>query len=220
MKKENLEIRNEIILIGPMGVGKTTLALYISEQLGILNYPIDRIKWYYRFKNGYDLAKGTKILNQSGFQDLAKYFESYFGNRELAIILDEFRGGIFDFGASHSHYENNQDLLDAIRILKPFSNVVLLLPTADFETNWKILNDRIAKRYEDTECKREVLSSYQEQNKVYLLSSSYPALAKYTVFTEGKTIEQVAEEILKKTNYLSKINLVGSLFNGNAVNET
>ena len=111
MKNEILEQREEIILVGPMGVGKTTLALHLSEKLGLLNFPIDRLKWYYRFKNGYDLAKGTKILKESGFQELANYFTDYFGNAELAEILNEFRGGIFDFGASHSHYENYNDLL-------------------------------------------------------------------------------------------------------------
>ena len=73
MGKESKQ-RDEIILIGPMGVGKTTLALHLSERLGKLNYPIDRLKWYYRFRNGYDLAKGTKSLKTSGFQVLSKYF--------------------------------------------------------------------------------------------------------------------------------------------------
>lgn len=132
---ENIEIRDEIILVGPMGVGKTTLALHLSEKLGLLNYPIDRLKWYYRFKKGYNLAKGTNILKEKGFQELANYFNDYFDNNDLAQILDEFRGGIFDFGASHSHYDNYSDLLEAKRILAPFPNVILLLPTDDFNRN-------------------------------------------------------------------------------------
>ena len=198
MTLENIELRNEIILVGPMGVGKTTLALHLSEKLGILNYPIDRLKWYYRFKNGYNLAKGTRILKESGFQELAKYFNDYFGNDELFQILDEFRGGIFDFGASHSHYENYDDLLEAKRILAPFPNIIQLLPSDDFITNCNILDERIVKRYEDVEWKREVINSYIEQNRIYLLSNSYSSLAKKTVYTNGKTIEQVGEEILNK----------------------
>lgn len=205
MRNEILEQREEIILVGPMGVGKTTLALHLSEKLGLLNFPIDRLKWYYRFKNGYDLAKGTKILKESGFQELANYFTDYFGNAELAEILNEFRGGIFDFGASHSHYENYNDLLEAKRILAPFNNIIQLLPTDDFETNCKILDKRIGKRYEDIEWKKEVLNSYIEQNRVYLLSNSYSSLAKTTVYTEGKTIEQVGEEILTKANFFCEI---------------
>jgi len=198
MTLENIEQRNEIILVGPMGVGKTTLALYLSEKLGVLNFPIDRLKWYYRFKNGYDLAKGIRILKETGFQELAKYFNDYFGNAELAQILDEFRGGIFDFGASHSHYDNYNDLLEAKKILEPFQNIIQLLPTRDFVKNCKILDERIFNRYEDIEWKREVIDSYIEQNRIYLLSDSYSSLAKITVFTDGKTIEQVGEEILSK----------------------
>lgn len=205
MLNENLEKREEIILVGPMGVGKTTLALHLSEKLGILNFPIDRLKWYYRFKNGYNLAKGTKILRESGFQELANYFNDYFGNHELAQILDEFRGGIYDFGASHSHYDNHNDLLEAKKILAPFQNIIQLLPTDDFKTNCKILDERIARRYEDVEWKREVLNSYIEQNRIYLMSNSYSSLAKVTVYTDGKTIEQVGEEILSKANFFCEL---------------
>lgn len=198
MKKDNVEKRDEIILLGPMGVGKTTLALHLSEKLGILNYPIDRLKWYYRFKNGYDLAKGTKILRTYGFHELSNYFNDYFGNHELAVILDEFRGGIFDFGASHSHFEDFNDLQEAKAILTPFSNIIQLLPSDNFETNCKILDERIQKRYEDVEWKREVLDSYIEQNRIFLLSNSYSFLARETIYTEGKSIEEVGEAILEK----------------------
>ena len=198
MENGNLEKRDEIILIGPMGVGKTTLALHLSEKLGILNYPIDRLKWYYRFKNGYDLAKGTKILRTAGFHELSNYFNSYFGNNELAEILDDFKGGIFDFGASHSYFENFDELYDAKSKLVAFNNIFQLLPTDNYETNCKILDKRIGKRYEDVEWKREVLDSYLEQNRIYLMSNSYSFLAKETIYTEGKTIEQVGEAILAK----------------------
>lgn len=198
IKKENSGKRDEIILIGPMGVGKTTLALHLSEKLRILNYPIDRLKWYYRLKNGYDLAKGTKILMNSGFHELSNYFNDYFGNNELAEILNEFRGGIFDFGASHSHFENFNELYDAKNILAPFSNIFQLLPTDNYEANCKILDKRIGKRYEDVEWKRGVLDSYLEQNRIYLKSNSYSFLARETIYTDGKTIEQIGEAIIAK----------------------
>jgi deoxyadenosine/deoxycytidine kinase len=195
--------RTEIILIGPMGVGKTTLALHLSEKLGVLNYPVDRLKWYYRFKNGYDLAKGTRILRTSGFLELNKYFHDYFGTAELAQLLDEFRGGIFDFGASHSHFESKDELHAAMRVLASFRNIIQLLPTADFDTNCQILDERIAKRYEDVEWKREVLDSYFKQNRIFLKSGSYSALARALVYTDGKTIEQVGDEILEKVAALT-----------------
>ena len=202
MDDKNSEQREEIILIGPMGVGKTTLALYLGEKLEVLNYPVDRLKWYYRFKNNYDLAKGTKILKTYGFHKLSEYFYDYFGNHELAQILNEFRGGIFDFGASHSYYETDNDLEQAQKILAPFSNIIQLLPTDDFATNCKILDARIGKRYEDVEWKKDVLDSYLEQNRIYMLRDSYSRLARETVYTEGKTIEEIGEEILTKTNLL------------------
>ncbi len=195
-----------------MGVGKTTLALHLSEKLGILNYPVDRLKWYYRFKNGYNLAKGTKILMTSGFHELCNYFNDYFNNNDLAAILDEFKGGIFDFGASHSHFENENELQEAKKILDPFRNIIQLLPSDNFAINCKVLDERIRKRYEDVEWKREVLETYIEQNRIFLLSNSYSSLAKETIYTEGKTIEQVGEEILAKCFFINETELLKKYF--------
>jgi hypothetical protein len=200
MRRYNSEKRQEIIIIGPMAVGKTTLALHLSERLEILNFPIDRLKWYYRFKNEYDIAIGTKILKSEGFRSLLNYGNNYFNLNEIVQILDEFRGGIFDFGASHTYFENKRELEEAKRIFDPFINVILLLPTPNFSTNCFILENRLRKRYEDVEWKKEVLNSYLEQNRIFLHSKSYAELAKFTFYTETKSIEDIGKEILEKVS--------------------
>ena len=94
---------------------------------------------------------------------------------------------------------------EAKKILAPFPNIIQLLPTDDFAINCKILDERIGKRYEDVEWKRDVLDSYLEQNRIFLLSNSYSSIAKETIYTDGKTIEQVGEEILAKANFFCEL---------------
>ena len=47
-------MKSEIILIGPVGTGKSTLGELLSEQLGIPQCSIDDVRWDYYKEIGYD----------------------------------------------------------------------------------------------------------------------------------------------------------------------
>jgi hypothetical protein len=194
-------MRNEIILIGPLCSGKTSVALYLAEALSIRNYPVDRIKWYYRFKNGYDLATGTKILRTQGFAALLDYAYPYFSLKDIQLLLDEFRNGVVDFGASHSYYENEDLLREAVKMLAPFPNVVLLLPSADVEESIRTLRQRIRERYSGGQRSKEVVQSYVDANERFVRHGSNAALAKHVVYTQSKSIKEVGNEVLWLTGY-------------------
>ncbi|MEA2236306.1 MAG: hypothetical protein QOC81_1030 [Thermoanaerobaculia bacterium] len=202
-------MRNEIVLIGPLSAGKTSVALYVSTRLRKPNYPLDRIKWYYRFRNGYDLARGTVILRSAGFAALLEYAKPYFSMTDLKRFLEEFKGGVIDFGASHSVFEDRGSLWEAQHILKPFINVVLLLPTPDPHLNISILSERIRQRYSERERTLHIIESYVDVNKRFVLSPSNATLAKHTVYTEGKTVEETGEEVIAKCG-LTPIGNIGA----------
>lgn len=42
---------DSIVLMGPLAVGKSSMALNISQKLGLQNYLVDRLKWFYRLKD-------------------------------------------------------------------------------------------------------------------------------------------------------------------------
>lgn len=189
-------MRNEIVLTGPLSAGKTSLALYLSVRLQQPSYPLDRLKWYYFYRNGYDLATGSMLLQLGGFAALLKYARAYFTVRDLERFLDEFRNGVIDFGANHSVFDDPASLEEAQRILQPFVNVVLLLPTPDPERNIAILTERIRQRYSGRERTPQVVESYIEVNKEFIANPSYALLARHVVYTHGKTIEETGEEVI------------------------
>jgi hypothetical protein len=194
-------MRDEIILIGPMCSGKSSVALCLAETLSVLNYPIDRLNWYYRFKNGYNLAYGTRILRKDGFSALLEYAEEYFTLTELGIVLDEFKGGIFDFGASHSYYSDATELEKAREVLAPFKNVVLLQPSSDTQECISILSQRIRERYAENQRSPEIVDSYIAANNRFVKHKSNRILAKHVVYTNGKSIEEVAQSIVRVTSF-------------------
>jgi hypothetical protein len=195
---------NDIVLIGPLACGKTSLALDLSEGLHIPNYPMDRIKWYYRFRNGYDIAKGTRILREKGFRHLLEYSYPYFSIGDIRVFLEDFKGGIIDFGGSQSYYPDDVNMSKAREIFAPFRNVVLILPSPDEDECIRILSQRIRNRYNPLERTDRVVESYIAMNREFIVHPSNRILSKFVVYTEGKTVRNAADEILELTGWAAK----------------
>jgi hypothetical protein len=189
-------MRHEVVLIGPLAAGKTSVALYVSARLRIPNYPLDRIKWYYRFKNGYDLASGTATLRSAGFGALLEYAEPFFTPTDLETFLNEFHDGVIDFGASQSVVDDPDLFSKTQRILQPFQNVILLLPSPDVATSIRVLSERIRNRYTDNERTPDVVQSYIDVNRHFIQNDSNQRLAKHTVYTNGKSVVETGEEVI------------------------
>jgi deoxyadenosine/deoxycytidine kinase len=47
----------QVVLIGPIAAGKSSVAEVLAEQLGCRNVPLDLVRWAYYFRMGYDLAE-------------------------------------------------------------------------------------------------------------------------------------------------------------------
>jgi hypothetical protein len=194
-------IRDEIVLIGPLAAGKTSVALRVSAIMGIPNFPLDRIKWFYRFRNGYDLARGTAILRTKGFGALLEYATPYFTPRDLKSFLDTFRNGVIDFGANQTVFSDLKAFNETTEILAPFRNIILLLPSPDAAESSCVLTQRIRERYTDIERAPEVVESYIHVNHRFLTAASNFALAKQVVYTLGRTVEQTAEEVITRCGF-------------------
>ncbi len=189
------KFQNTIILMGPMATGKSTIALRLSQTLGRPNIPIDRIKWYYRFKNGYDLKTSKEILLNDGFEYLLKYIDKYFTISDLSKVLNEF-SGIIDFGATDAFAETNSEKLYLLgNLLQPYEHVFLILPSKHEKKSSKILHDRLNSRYQHHPIKSKVLDSYISMNEKFLNADSYRSLAKHTVFIEDRNVDEVVAEI-------------------------
>ena len=196
-----------IILIGPLATGKSSVAERLSEITGMHNHPVDKLKWYYRHRNGYNLYESTKLLRTKGFPALIKYAKDFFGPKELNNILEEFHG-IIDLGATDTHCEELFRLQELAAIFKRCPNVFLILPSKSVKTSITTLNERLYKRYQKDPLKFPVIESYKEMNEIFIRSKTNKLLAKHIIYTNGRTIDEIAQEILQKVQYQKEENVI------------
>lgn len=196
--------KESIILIGPLATGKSTLAVHLSEMSGHKNYPIDRLKWYYRFKNGYDFAKGRSMLIEEGFAAYVNYAELFFSIKELEVILEEFKG-ILDLGATDTFSEDIKREKRLKEIFAHFPNIFLILPSPSNEINVSILSERIQKRYKSHEFKNDISTSYLEVNNKIIYSKLNQEIARHVVYTENRDLSEICNEILDKVTLSSAV---------------
>ena len=179
---------NTVILIGPMCAGKSTLAKELSMSTGIPQVPMDRVRWYYYLKDGYDFVKEQ---NLECFKEKITYWKP-FEVKAVKRIVKEFKNSIIDFGAGHSFFPNEAHFQEVNEALKPFPNVILLLPCKDKEESLRICSERLKKRYE-----RDLEVSEIETNRDFIFQESNYKLAKHIVYTKDKSVEESVKEIEK-----------------------
>lgn len=185
-RNQPLRMKPEIILIGPIGSGKTTVAELLSMRTGLPRRSMDELRWKYYDEIGYDRDLARQKRTEEGFWGLYRYwkpFEAYAVKRLLSSFCD----CIFDLGGGHSVYEDDELFQQVCDLLAPYSHVALLMPSPDIEESVKILH---ARNDYDSDGQRQV-------NEHFIRHHSNYDLAKHIVYTKDKEPDQIGNEILK-----------------------
>lgn len=182
-----------IILIGPMCAGKSTLAQGLSAKLGIPRHEMDELRWDYYAEMGYDPSQASDIARLHGTIGLLHFWKPY---EAYAVerILEDHAEGVIDFGAGHSVYRDEDLFRRVQKALSGCAQVVLVLPCDDADESVRILNARFSEmlRSEDLPVEQDMLA----ENEHFVRHPSNGLLAKFTVYTFGKTPEEVCDEII------------------------
>jgi shikimate kinase len=178
-------VNTEIILIGPIGAGKSTVGKLLSEQLKIPQIEMDELRTTYYKEIGYDEEVAKSKREAEGFWGLYQYWKP-FEAHAVERLLSEYRNCVIDFGAGHSVYEDEQLFKRVQNILLPYKYVILLLPSPDKDESIEILNER-------EEFLREMKPNINEH---FIKHHSNYDLAKFTIYTKGKTPQETCVEIL------------------------
>ena len=172
INKNNKKLYEEsIILIGPSGTGKSTVAEELRKKTGMKRLCLDVIA---------NRARDTGFMNN--FKN-ADEFNSYMISKTLERVKKEGSYGIVDFGAGHSVYDD-QEIFEKVKsMLKPFKNIVLLLPDKDEEKSLNIMKSRATGDIRD--------------NKKLFESPSNKELATITVYGNNRQPLEIAEEVMQ-----------------------
>jgi shikimate kinase len=180
-------METNIILIGPMRAGKTTVAGLLAQTLNLPHISLDKVKSNYYKDFGYDQAYARQLRDEQGFEALLAYWKP-FEIRLVEQILQEYpKGHIIDFGAGHSVYEDEALFKRVQDALALYPYIIFLTPADDAEEAIRILHQR---DLDDGE------SGLPEMNAQFVRHESNRKLATVTIYTKDATPEQTLEAVL------------------------
>lgn len=159
-----------ILLIGPSGAGKSTVAEELSKKTHIPRFCLDSVA---------NRARQSGVMQR--FKN-ADNFNSYMISELLKKAKQRNMYGVVDFGAGHSVYDDKEIFENIKSMLKPFKNIILLLPDKDEQTALEIMKRRSTGDTRD--------------NQKFLESPCNQELATMTVYSNGRQPSEIAEEIL------------------------
>lgn len=174
----------EIILLGPVAVGKTTTARLISKKIHKPVISLDDLRFDYYKEIGYDHNHMKELHEKAGIMAIFQYgkiFDAY----SIERILEDHQNCIFDFGGGNIVSGYDFDLNRIKKALEPYENVVFLVPGKDNKETLKFIYER-----------RDIKPGDRELIEYLVYNHSNYEVAKHMVFVKDKTSEEVCDEVL------------------------
>jgi len=170
-----------IILLGPLGVGKSTIAAKLSSALGLPRCCYDEIKSGYLEGAGFELRQAHRIRDTKGMYEMCMY-TNQFAVEVLERVLGEHPGHVIDLGAGSYCFEEAWQVSRAKEMFRSIKNSILLMPSADLATCILTLPGVRERRY---------------MNTYFIMHPLNLALARHTLYTSGKTPELTTTEAIE-----------------------
>jgi adenylate kinase family enzyme len=180
---------DDIVLIGPVRAGKSTLGKLLAGKLGLPQVSLDNLRYDYYKEIGFDENHARDIRKNGGFLAMM-YYRELFAAHAVERMLSDHEHCVFDFGAGI--YESDEMFARVHKALACYPNVVLLLPSPNTEETLRILIERDPNSPADLTF---------DINAHFLQHHTYYDLAKFTIYTQGKSPEESCHEILARLRF-------------------
>ncbi|WP_455204094.1 hypothetical protein [Kaarinaea lacus] len=169
-----------IILMGPIGAGKSTQAKLLSQALGQPRCCYDEVKGGYRTQVGFCHKTAQAIEKEQGFYAMISYMNE-FKSQMLAPLIEDHPGHIIDLGGGAQCFDEPHQIERAMQAFTAVSEIFLLLPSKDLATNINTLPG---------------LKEDYPINAYLIMHPTNQLFAKKTVYTLGKMPEDTMQEII------------------------
>ena len=189
-----MNIMKKIIIIGPVGVGKTTQGQLVAKVLNKRSLSLDSIATEYYKASGFSQSHFEEAKKEVGY---LKAYQQWWPSLAYAAqkVVKDYPDCVIDFGAGHSHYEDELLFKKVKKTITLNSIIILLLPCADLERSVTLLRQRSIQ-----ERKRDWIHDGYDFIEHWVKDYCNHDLATATIFTEDKTAEQTRDDILKAIN--------------------
>lgn len=171
-----------IILIGPIGVGKSTVAQQLADKLGLPRCSYDTVKGRYWKNFGLSADTAHFIEKQHGTYAMLSYMNE-FKYKTVCAIVDEHPGHVIDFGGGAQTFDEPHQIAKVRQVFSPFDNIFLLMPSRDLATSIKALPG---------------LKEDYPINAYLMIHPTNEIFAKQTIYTLDKSPERIRDEIIHK----------------------
>ena len=182
-----------IILIGPVGVGKSTTSRLLAERLSLPHLALDELRWPYFQELGYNPARQGQLWASDGIAAVLKYWEP-FEVHALERVLADHPAGVFDVGGGYTIAGDPALKLRIRQALAPCPHVILLLPAPDVEDSVRILAERTQGQLPDQFPLRDHVERHFATRD----------LARHIVYTGGRSPEAVCDQIVAQVSGVGK----------------
>lgn len=173
-----------IILIGPIGAGKTTVGNMLAKKLNLPFYSLDEEEKIYTKRVGYNARHHALLKKKEGIFAAYDYARGFF-DEAVIHFLKVHKSGVLDFGGGHPIVPDAKKQRRIIRVLKKYPYIFLLIPTRDVKQSLEILR------------KRNKVTKDEDFNILYFKDKTFWTIAKHVIYTQGKTPKQTCEDILE-----------------------
>lgn len=179
---------NDIILLGPPAVGKSTTAKLLSEKLNKPVISLDKYRFDYYKEIGYDDDHMKDLLEKAGIMAIYQYgkiFDWY----SIKRVLEDHRNCIFDFGGGNNASGFNFEFERIKNAFEPYQNIFFLYPCPDKKEALKFIYGRRNFKQNQKELIQHIV--YDESNF---------KLAKHVIFVKDKSPEEICNEVVSKVS--------------------
>ena len=122
---------DQVIILGPLNVGKSTLAKILAQKLDMPRCCLDDIQWAYLAETDFEHEK-AKSLIRSDLEEFRRYTNPYLVS-VVQRAIHEHPSHIIDFGAGHTAFDESDHIELIKSILLPVTRVLLLMPSSDID---------------------------------------------------------------------------------------